>query len=335
MITRIANLSDTAPPWNWLANRFTDDSLSWHACSSYVSKGAAMRLKWPAARVEAALSAKSLLRNHSGPRLLVSHGPLLALYAEALARPPDTQHLVFSFNFTNLPTGVRRTLFRRYLPRASRFVVASSIERELYSKFFDIDSARIDVLLWSIQPPIAELSRPARFSQKPYICAIGSQARDYTTLIESMRRLPAIDLILVASPDSLPQGPIPPNVKILTNVPFSDAMNVLAHSLFMVLPLRDSKVPCGHVTIVAGLHMGKAILATDSSGVHDYLITQKNSLLIPPNDSETLADNIEQLYDNATLRAQFGEQGRAFAQANCTEESAVAYFRKFLTDYCG
>jgi glycosyltransferase involved in cell wall biosynthesis len=206
------------------------------------------------------------------------------------------------------------------------------MERDLYSDFFDIDAKRIDLLLWSIQPPIEELSKEPRFGNSQYICAIGSQARDYRTLIESMRYLPSIQLVLVASPDSLPQGPVPSNVTIMTNVPLADAMNVLAHSQFMVLPLRGSTVPCGHVTAVCALHMGKAIVATHSSGLEDYLSDKNNALLVPHDEPKQLADRIELLFNDPNLCRRIGNAGRLFAAEHCMEDNAVAYFRRFLIE---
>jgi glycosyltransferase involved in cell wall biosynthesis len=334
--TQIVNVSELTPSWNWLANRFPGDQLRWAHCSSHVAGGAASRLGMPLRRVTTALAARHLVRSHrSGRSIIVSHGPRPALYVELLARAPRDRvpHLVFSFNFTDLPTGARRTLMRRHLGRVDRFVVASSVERAVYSDYFQIEANRIDVLLWSIQPPLEELAKPARFGAGPYICAIGSQARDYATLIEAMRRVPAIKLVLVASPDSLPQGPLPANVEILTSVPMSDAMNVLAHSQFMVLPLRDSRVPCGHVTVVSAMHMGKAILATNSSGLHDYLIKDENAEFCAPRSPAELAAHIERLSSQPAVLQRMGAAGLAFARENCSEDGAVRYFRRFLHDH--
>ena len=36
-------------------------------------------------------------------------------------------------------------------------------------------------------------------------------------------------------------------------IPYPRAMNILQHSRFMVLPLKGSAVPCGHVTLVAAM----------------------------------------------------------------------------------
>ena len=332
MTVQILNVSEFDSSWNWLAHRFASDNLVWRSCNTHVKTSGLSRLDRPLGRMGAALTARRLIREHAGRSVVVSHAPRVALYSECLARPAASQalHLVFSFNFTDLPTGVRRSVLSRYLKRADRFVVASTIERAMYSEYFELEVDRIDLLLWGIQPPVEELTKAARFSNTQYICAIGSQARDYDTLIEAMRRIPYIKLVLVATPDSLPQGVVPPNVRVLTNVPFADAMNVLAHSMFMVLPLRDSTVPCGHVTAVAAMHMGKAILATDSTGLSDYLKDGSNAEFFSPRDPKQLAEKIERLFSQPLLCQRLGTYASTFARQHCSEDSTAAYFRRYL-----
>jgi glycosyltransferase involved in cell wall biosynthesis len=328
---QIVNVSEMKPPWNWLEPRFLSEQLSWKCCSSYRRGDEFPIIGVKLSRARAALEARGLIAKHPGQSLIVSHGPRAALYSEMLSRGSSrAAHLVFSFNFTDLPAGARRSLIGRYLQRADRLVVASTAERDLYSKYFEIEGSRIDFLPWSIRPPLEELARPARYSEGPYICAIGSQARDYETLLESMRRIPAISLILVGSPDSIPDVPIPENVKVVTNIPMSDAMNILAHSRFMVLPLRSSTVPCGHVTAVSAMHMGKAILATDSSGLSDYLIHGKNAELVAPKDSKLLSIGIERLFNDSALCETLGNEASNFANQYCTEDRAVLYFQAYL-----
>lgn len=333
MVTlQIINVSEIKPPWNWLEPLFLNEQLSWKCCSSYRRDDELPIIGVKLRRARAALEARTFIGRHTGQNLIVSHGPRAALYSEMIARGSRNRasHLVFSFNFTDLPTGARRSLMRRYLQRADRFVVASTVERDLYSNYFEIEGGRIDFLPWSVRPPLEELSKPAQYSDVPYICAIGSQARDYETLLEAMRRIPTIRLILVGGRDSIPDLPIPENVKIVTNIPLPDAMNILAHSRFMVLPLRSSTVPCGHVTVVSAMHMGKAILATDSSGLRDYLIHGKNAELVPPNDSKLLSLAIEKLFDDSTLCEMLGNEASNFARHNCTEDRAAVYFQSYL-----
>lgn len=88
------------------------------------------------------------------PSLLVSHGPRPAMYGSALAfgRLKKIPHFAFSFNFTELPTFRRRILMTQAFQSIDRFTVFSSMEKDLYSRVFNLDPQRIDVLHWAVQP---------------------------------------------------------------------------------------------------------------------------------------------------------------------------------------
>jgi hypothetical protein len=64
---------------------------------------------------------------------------------------------------------------------------------------------------------------------------------------------------------------VPPNVRVIVNAPFEEAMNILQYSAFTVLPLSTSTTPCGHVTLVCAMHLGKTVVATASAGIADYM----------------------------------------------------------------
>ena len=131
--------------------------------------------------------------------------------------------------------------------------------------------------------------------QGDYVCAIGGNARDYGTLIEAARLMPHIRFVCVIRPNSLRGLDIPTNVAVHTNLPFGQAMNILAHSRFMALPLLHSQVPCGHVTMVAAMHLGKAFVITDSEGVRDYVQDGYNAIAVPPGSAGALVDATERL----------------------------------------
>jgi glycosyltransferase involved in cell wall biosynthesis len=142
--------------------------------------------------------------------------------------------------------------------------------------------------------------------------------------------LPEFRFVLVVRPDNLRGLELPANVTVHTNLPFGKTMNVLAHSRFMVLPLVGSEVPCGHVTLVAAMHLGKAIVVTDSTGVHDYVRAGDNALTIPAGSSESLAAAARRLWQDRSLCIQLGDNGRRFAASECIEARAVEHFRRWL-----
>src|SRR5207248_6437727 len=187
--------------------------------------------------------------------------------------------IAHSFNFVELPTSLKTRIFSTGLARIDRFVVFSRIEIDLYARQFHIPKNRFSFVHWGMQRPTtgsAPLHPP-----NPYVSAIGGNARDYGTLIEAARLLPDIPFVLVVRPSSLEGLTIPANVTVHINLALETTMNILSESRFMILPLNSSAVPCGHVTIVAAMHLGKTMIVTASAGVEDYVKDGENALTVP------------------------------------------------------
>lgn len=329
---KVINISDLDPNWCWLRDEFENTRQEWmHYSNQSLSLPKIIPKKESITRLIAATQA---IKQAKGGALLVSHGPRPAMYVGNLARilRPDLPHLAYSFNFTHLPQGAQRSLMVRAYQQPIKLVTYSTVERELYANYFDIPIERIDMLHWAVHAPKIDLSQqPIETSR--YICALGSQGRDYQTLFTAMQKLPNIKLVMVASPDSIKDLVVPNNVKVHTNIPLAQAHNILAHSQFMVLPLRDSQVPCGHVTIVSGMFFKKAILVTNSLGVHDYITNKKTGLFCEPKNPNDLAQKIESLWDDATLAKTLSETGFQFANTHCTEKTVINYFTHFIQQF--
>jgi glycosyltransferase involved in cell wall biosynthesis len=239
------------------------------------------------------------------------------------------RHLAFSFNYTTLPGGLARSLTARALRRVERFVVFSTLERGLYADYFDLPAERFDMLYWGVRAPQIDLRDP-REEQGDYICALGSQARDYATLVSAMRRLPALRLVIVAAPGNMAGIALPSNVTVRTNIALGQAMNILAHSRCMALPLNGSTVPCGHVTIVSAMHLGRPVIATESAGLTDYILPGVTATTCPAHDVAAWVDALSCAHDDPATAGRLGLAGQRFAREHCTEARVVDYFRAFL-----
>ncbi|MES2580153.1 MAG: glycosyltransferase family 4 protein [Pseudomonadota bacterium] len=329
----VINLSDLSTSWNWLRDEFKHTDDEWHHYSSLaVNLPSFLPKKDSIARVIAASQAVKLARKK--PSVLVSHGPRPSFYAGKLAKTisPDTPHLAYSFNLTDLPKGIQHRLMIKAFQQPTKFVTYSSVERKLYADYFDIPIEKIDMLHWAVHAPKVDLTElPIEAGR--YICALGSQGRDYATLLSAMKKLPNIKLVIVASPDSILGLTIPDNVKIHTNIPLAHAHNILAHSAFMALPLRDSQVPCGHVTIVSGMFFNKAMVVTNSLGVQDYIEDDKTGLFFESKNVDDLSKKIEALWNDESKANQLSQAGFAFANQYCTQKTAVDYFTGFLEQH--
>jgi glycosyltransferase involved in cell wall biosynthesis len=176
--------------------------------------------------------------------------------------------------------------------------------------------------------PVDSADRP--YIDGDYICALGEQARDYRTFLESVKRLPEIKAVMVVRPKNIAGLDIPANVRVMTNIPYSRAMNVLAFSRFMVLPLNSSDVPCGHITLINAMHMGKAIAITRSEGVSDYVCEGENALMFSAGSVDEMTEVLRRMWYDRELCTRLGEAGRAFTAEHCNESAILAGYMRIL-----
>lgn len=251
-------------------------------------------------------------------RLLVTHDRA-SLYCALLCRilRVRVDHYVHSFNFPILPVGRQLVLMRFAFRQIAMFSVHSTMERTLYSHHFGIPEDRFRVRLWGIDVPKVSPMHPLQEGR--YVSSIGGNGRDYRTLLESCRMLPYIPFVLVVRPENLAGFDVPPNVRVIVNAPFEEAMNILQHSAFTVLPLPTSTTACGHVTLVCAMHLGKTVVATASAGIADYVFHGRNGLTCDPSSPRSLADAVKRLWEDPAETALLSENNRIFGAEHCSE----------------
>jgi glycosyltransferase involved in cell wall biosynthesis len=328
----IINLSEMGANWCWLKDEFQKSHLNWqHFTSQSIHLPIYLPKKTTLVRGISAWQAVQQAQKSNS--LIVSHGPRPAMYAGGFAKilKPSLPHLVYSFNFTQLPTGMQHKAMVKAYQQPQRFVSFSTLETQLYADYFDIPIEKIDMLHWSVHAPIIQVKKTPLIEGE-YICAIGSQGRDYATLFAAIQKLPEIKLVAVCNQDSIRDLLIPSNVEIRTNIPLADANHILANSMFMVLPLRDSQVPCGHVTLVSCMFLKKAMVVTNSAGVHDYIKADDTGVFCEPKNPDDLAKKIQMLWDDQDKRKRIALNGLGFAQTHCSEKTVINYFSDYLNN---
>jgi glycosyltransferase involved in cell wall biosynthesis len=329
---RVTSCHDLEPGWPWIASLYHGEpAVEWRSISTRRSRLIA-RLPGPhLGRIRAGLAVRKIVARGETD-LIVSHGPYTSYYVEALGRRgrSEVPHLAFAFNFTDIPGGYRLDAMCRAFAHIDRFTVYSQMERELYAETFGIPAERFVFMRWGVAPPIA--TPLPRTIERPYVAAIGGDARDYATLCDAAWRLPYVRFALVVRPHSLEGLDVPGNVDVHVNLPWNEAWSLVWHAEAALVPLRSGRTPNGHVTIVGGMHIGKAQVITDSAGIRDYAEDEKTALLVPPQDSAALAHAIERLLDDPALGRRLGQAAQAFAAEHCTETVTVETFRRQLIE---
>ena len=90
----------------------------------------------------------------------------------------------------------------------------------------------------------------------------------------------------------------------------SDMPSILAQTDIFCLPSYREGVPSALLEACAS---ALPIVATNVPGCRDVVVHGINGLLVPPQNSQALADALETLIINPDLRAQMGRSGRQFA----------------------
>ena len=76
---------------------------------------------------------------------------------------------------------------------------------------------------------------------------------------------------------------------------------------------------------------GVPIIANRVGG-NPELITERNGILVPPDDDEALSAAIEALLCDKALRVELGQNARQFAQANFTLEQMRNGYERLYAD---
>ena len=316
------------PDWNFLADLNPDPALTFQSFSSLQASGLASLVPHPiAGRLQGAARACRAARRRPDA-ILFSHLPMAAAVTNLARRviAPSVPQIAFAFNFTTLNDDLRARFFARAFRGITEFVVYSTYERELYAEAFGIDPDRMRYLPWTMETPVPGPENPMA-GKGPYVCAIGGEARDYATFAAAMRARPDLPAAVVARDYSLKGVDMPANVSVFTNLASAKTWAILAGAEAMVLPLRDGKAACGHITLVAAKLLGIPVIVTDSVGIRDYTGEGRVAALVPPGSAEAIKAALDRLFDNSTLR-QAARDGIAVARQEHDPRLWLDYVRE-------
>ncbi len=295
------NTSDLlGPEWRFLEPLSQKDGMTWQFVYGRPRNLIEQRLRRPnVARWRAAAQAVGVARQAPERSVLVSHLPLMAAATETLrARyTPDTPHIAFAFNYTELPEGWRRRSQSKAFAGVDEFIVFSQFEVDLYADHFDIPKERLRFLPWAMDPPepgpVLPLSLNA--SSDGYLCSIGGEGRDYALLADVMADRPDTVMAVVARPYSIAGVQFPPNVRVFTDLPHDQTWKIAQDSAGLVIPLKSETTACGHITMVGAQKLGLPLVITRSHGIADYVENEVTGQVVPAGDGRALGAAIDRL----------------------------------------
>ena len=314
--------------WTWLSRHFEEVEIQWTFCNGELFGKRPWWWWWFALRVA------PRVRDFD---LVITHAPYMTLYLAAAMRClcVKVPHLAFSFNHGNRRffRGVLRWLFYKVIPGIDLFVVYSQKEMDILGELYSIPREKFCFQHWAVQPPKTrgELPEDVR-GRQPYVACIGKNNRDFPTFLEAIDGLP-VNAVVVCPSHVAGSLAFPPNVLVYSDIPQQLCYEIMSGSLINVIPIQDASTGAGHMTIVAGMHLGKAQIVTELPTIDDYFFHGVHGLTVKANSVDHLRRAIEFLFQNPSLCNQFGENARQFSEEWLQEPSAVRGLSEILTAF--
>lgn len=168
-----------------------------------------------------------------------------------------------------------------------------------------------------------------------YILSVGSESREYETLINAAARTGLSVKILSSSPWSRARSRrtkqyLPPNVKFLPRVEYEVVRDLYRNARLVVVPLRDVDYAAGVNAVLEAYSVRKPVVVSNSRGIGDYVSDKETAWVVEPGNSLDLADAMNSLWHDAGLRRSLAEEGFRLAERSATLDGYAARVSDFV-----
>jgi glycosyltransferase involved in cell wall biosynthesis len=304
-------------------------------------------------RAKSLFTFAGLQKIRKGARIIVAGHPNLALPAswmKLLDRDLKTIVLSHGVEVWNPLSSVRqRALFRADLVLApSRFTATKLTEVQ------GVPVERVRILAWPFSPEFLFLADapaghrlPQVFPQGRVVLTVGrwSASERYKgadDLMGAVARLrgtfPDLHLVVVGQGDDLPRLQKLAAAQSATGfIHFLEDLSreelAACYARADVFALPSTGEGFGFVFLEA-MAFAKPVVGTAWGGITDLVEDGINGLLVPPNDSERLAQSLGHLLQDDSLRAKLGQSGAEIVRKKFRFDIFVSEFERILA-YCG
>jgi len=151
----------------------------------------------------------------------------------------------------------------------------------------------------------------------------GRTERDYLTLIRAIEGL-GLGLIIVTDKNNLKNIRESSGVKILTDLPYEEYLELLKKAKIVVIPLNPRVKSTGQVVMLEAMSFGKPVIVSRVTGSLDYIQDGVNGLLVNPEDADDLRNKIIWLSGHPEKADEIGKRGFLLVKKSLSLERYVA-----------
>ncbi len=137
------------------------------------------------------------------------------------------------------------------------------------------------------------------------VLAVGTNERDYTTLVSAARGL-GKEVHIIS--DLNVSKPIEcAGVFWHNSMPASQYVEAIRQSLFVVIPLKPAERNFGQMGAVVPMALGKAVVATEVKSLREHVLPGVTGEFVPPSDPDALRAAMKKLIASPELRDVYGK----------------------------
>jgi glycosyltransferase involved in cell wall biosynthesis len=167
----------------------------------------------------------------------------------------------------------------------------------------------------------AEYFQPLSLPEEDYVLSFGSRARDYPTLIRAWKKIdPKRTRLKIIGIDKIQNSDHGRSrVEIVGRLPVQSLIQEIAKARFIVLPLPFCRYSCGQMSFLQSMAMGKSCIVTLTPSSQDYLTNNQDAVCVRPSDPDDLAEKIDLLLQNETMKNAIARKARLTIEAKYNE----------------
>jgi glycosyltransferase involved in cell wall biosynthesis len=173
------------------------------------------------------------------------------------------------------------------------------------------------------------------------VLSVGTSKRDYRTLFAALEGLPSVVTHLYASSRFLDpyRGTMRMShgarIEVKGAVDNAVMPEVYQSAKFVVLPIERTYQYSAGTTVALEAHAaGKAIVATNTPGMRDFVVNGVTGFLVPVGDTTGMRDAIARLWHDPKLAVEMGQAGRAHVEAKFDPAVVDARIRQAYVEAC-
>lgn len=198
-------------------------------------------------------------------------------------------------------------LVRWLLHDADRIVCFSRAECDDYARLLGLPRARFVFLPTPWTTP-ADMP-PSR--DGGYILALGQSGRDYPTLLRAVAQTDLPVVLVAGNASALGGMETPPNVCVKFSTGHDETNDLIGGATLHCIPLHNGNYSAGQTVLLRAMAQGKAVVVSDTPGVHDYVRPNETAVLVPPGDANALRAALLRLWNDQAERERIGEAAQA------------------------